>query len=116
MDLLNRGGDPSKQRNVHGDCSSTAGALIRLACRWVGLGEPAFGDWFTTFSLISHGTSVASSRLICGDRVHYGANTHVGLYIGHPLCQVLSFGGEPGPESRATYYRPIYGCRRDIAA
>lgn len=115
MDLLNRGGDPSLQQRVYGDCSSTTGALIILACRYVGLSEPNFGSWFNTYTLINHGKPVSSEHLLPGDRVHYGANTHVGLYVGLPFLEVLSFGEEPGPEARRTFYRPIYACRRDVS-
>lgn len=115
MDLLNRGGDPSIQRNVHGDCSSTVAALIHLAAREVGLPDPDLSPWPTTFTMVDKGHAVSSLLVHPGDRVHYGSNTHVGLYIGHPRVPVLSFGGEPGPEPRALFYRPIYACRRDIS-
>lgn len=112
MDLLNRGGDPSEQRNVYGDCSSTAGALITLAARIVGLPDPGLGNWFTTYTLINQGLSVSYLLPQVGDRFHYGSNSHVAVYMG--FGKVCSFGGEPGPRSIAWNYRPVYAVRRDF--
>lgn len=112
MDLLNRGGDPSLQHNVYGDCSSTSAAMIKLACRHVGLPEPDLGAWPTTYTEIGHGRKVSMLLPQIGDRFHYGANSHVATYMGYG--RVFSFGGEPGPASRAWDYRPVYAVRRDV--
>lgn len=112
MDLFNRGGDPSDQHNVYGDCSSTAAAVIKLACRRLGIPEPDLGPWPTTYSEILHGRSVSFLQPQIGDRFHYGANSHVAVYMG--FGRVFSFGGEPGPRSIQWDYRPVYAVRRDI--
>lgn len=109
--------DPLSALYVHGDCSSTVCSTVEIYAARHGL-TTALGSWPTTYSTVGVGTPVMISDLICGDRVHYGADSHMGMFRGQRPGMsglwVWSFGEEPGPEWRELEYRPIYACRRDI--
>lgn len=114
--------DPSTAEAIHADCSSSSCCILKYLLRkygWTVLAD-ALGDWPTTYTSISVGTPVAEANLLIGDRVHFGANSHMTIYRGKRPGQgntlwVWSFGEEPGPEWRQLTYRPVYACRRDVS-
>lgn len=112
--------DLYKSYYVRGDCSSTVCSAIEIVAAKYGF-TTKLGSWPTTRSAIDVGIKVSIGDLAVGDRVHYGANSHMGMFRGKrpgwgDTLWVWSFGQEPGPEWRELTYRPIYACRRDVVA
>jgi hypothetical protein len=99
------------------DCTSYGGTMITIAGRRAGLADAPWvaGLEFWTGSMINHGRPIALADIRIGDRVHYGNNSHLGVYMGRTqgIASVASFGGEPGPLPRRLSYRGIYAIRRD---
>jgi hypothetical protein len=116
MSILRHGWDFDTVLNATEDCSSGGGTMIEIAARRTGLPDPLWaGPWFYTGNMIGFGRHVALADIRVGDRVHYGNNSHLGVFMGfvQGTPAVWSFGGEPGPVPHPLGYRGIYGIRRD---
>lgn len=116
MSILRNGWDIETVQHAEEDCTSYDGTVILIAGRRVGLADPPWtGPYFYTGNMIDYGRAIAIADIKIGDRVHYGNNSHMGLYMGltQGIRSVSSFGGEPGPLPRRLTYRGIYAIRRD---